>query len=147
MLVHLTQSALSVLVRFFAPSEVARIDEEQVEQAKQQARKLEDTVTALQARINEFDAETVERQKEFETKRQAFFEEYPALEKSEAQTASKSACLWLITCCSSFACCFASFNLVSVATSDCSVCFICAFKSAKCISNSAIFCCQILSLT
>lgn len=64
-------------------SEVARIDEEQVEQAKQQARKLEDTVTALQARINEFDAETVERQKEFETKRQAFFEEYPALEKSE----------------------------------------------------------------
>lgn len=37
----------------------------------------------MQARINEFDAETVERQKEFETKRQAFFEEYPALEKSE----------------------------------------------------------------
>lgn len=58
-------------------SEVAGIDEEQVQQAKQQARKLEDKVTALQARINEFDAETVERQSEFETKMQDFFEKYP----------------------------------------------------------------------
>lgn len=59
-------------------SEVAGIDEEQVKQAKQQARKLEDKVTALQARINEFDTETVERQSEFEIKMQDFFEKYPA---------------------------------------------------------------------
>ena len=58
-------------------SEVARIDEEQVEQAKQQARKLEDTVTALQARINEFDAETVERQKKFERKGRPFLKNIP----------------------------------------------------------------------
>lgn len=64
-------------------SEVAGIDEEQVEQAKQQARELEDEVTALQARIDEINAENVERQSEFETKMQEFFEKYPALEQSE----------------------------------------------------------------
>lgn len=64
-------------------SEVAGIDEEQVEQAKQQARKLEDKVTALQARIDESNTETVERQSEFETKLQVFFEKYPALEQSK----------------------------------------------------------------
>lgn len=64
-------------------SEVAGIDEEQVEQAKQQARKLEDKVTALQARIDESNAETIERQSEFEMKIQAFFEKYPALEQSK----------------------------------------------------------------
>lgn len=64
-------------------SEVAGIDEEQVEQAKQQARKLEDKVTALQARIDESNAETIERQSEFETKIQTFFEKYPALEQSK----------------------------------------------------------------
>ncbi len=64
-------------------SEVAGIDEEQVEQAKQQARKLEDKVTALQARIDESNAESIERQSEFETKIQAFFEKYPALEQSK----------------------------------------------------------------
>ncbi|WOY88745.1 SMC family ATPase [Ligilactobacillus murinus] len=64
-------------------SEVAGIDEEQVEQAKQQARELEDKVTALQARIDEINAENVERQSEFETKMQEFFEKYPALEQSE----------------------------------------------------------------
>lgn len=64
-------------------SEVAGIDEEQVEQAKQQARKLEDKVTALQARIDESNMETIERQSEFETKLQVFFEKYPALEQSK----------------------------------------------------------------
>lgn len=64
-------------------SEVAGIDEEQVEQAKQQARELEDKVTALQARIDEINAENVERKREFETKMQDFFEKYPALEQSE----------------------------------------------------------------
>lgn len=64
-------------------SEAAGIDEEQVEQAKQQARKLEDKVTALQARIDEINAETIERQSEFETKIQAFFEKYSALEQSK----------------------------------------------------------------
>ncbi len=64
-------------------SEVAGIDEEQVEQAKQQARKLEDKVTALQARIDESNTETVERQSEFEAKLQVFFEKYPALEQSK----------------------------------------------------------------
>lgn len=64
-------------------SEVAGINEEQVEQAKQQARELEDEVTALQARIDEINAENVERQSEFETKMQEFFEKYPALEQSE----------------------------------------------------------------
>lgn len=63
--------------------EVAGIDEEQVEQAKQQARELEDKVTALQARIDEINAENVERKREFETKMQDFFEKYPALEQSE----------------------------------------------------------------
>ena len=64
-------------------SEVAGIDEEQVEQAKQQARELEDKVTALQARIDEINAENVERKREFETKMQDFFEKYPALEQSK----------------------------------------------------------------
>lgn len=64
-------------------SEVAGIDEEQVEQAKQQARELEDKVTVLQARIDEINAENVERQSEFETKMQDFFEKYPALVQSE----------------------------------------------------------------